>query len=91
MYGLCRLLSGISRFSNMIDFVTRGNEVLIIRDNQPFHGFDKNDILEEDSYYLISRLNSECRRLDFDELNLLEEEQFIDLQIYAKTLSKRRS
>jgi len=74
----------------MIDFVTRGNEVLIIRDNQPFHGFDKDEILEEDSYFLISQLNSESRRLEFHELDLLEEEQFIDLQLYAKRLAKKK-
>jgi hypothetical protein len=74
----------------MIDFVTRGNEILVLRDNIPYHQFNKQDMMEEHSLYLISMLNSEARRTDDTELSPTEEEEFLDLQDFVIKLAKNQ-
>lgn len=72
----------------MIDFVTRGDEVLMLRDNKPYHYFAKKDVMEEHSYFLISIVNAEAIKYDDFELNPTEEEQFFELQEFVINLAK---
>ena len=73
----------------MIDFVTRGNEVLILRDNKPYFHFKKEEVIEEHSLFLISQLNSEARRYDDDELTPTEEDEFFGLQDFVINLARK--
>lgn len=72
----------------MIDFVTRGEEVLMLRDGKPYYYFAKTDIIEEHCYFLVSIVNSEARKYDDLELNPTEEDQFFELQEFVINLAK---
>lgn len=74
----------------MIDFVTKSDDVLVLRDNKPYFHFKKREIVEEHSLYLISMLNSEARKYDDDELSPTEEDQFLDLQDFVINLAKKK-
>ena len=74
----------------MIDFVTRGNEILILRDNEPYFHFDKDEMINEHGFYLLSILNSEARKFDDEELDPNEEDQFFELQEFVINLAKKK-
>lgn len=73
----------------MIDFVTKGEEVLILRDNKPYYNFLRNDIIKEHPLYLIGMLNSEARKYEDNEMNPTEEDQFMDLQSFVINLANK--
>jgi len=74
----------------MIDFVTRRTEILVLRDNQPYFHFTKEDMINEHAFYLISQLNSEARKFEEEELNPTEEDEFFDLQNFVIDLAKKK-
>lgn len=73
----------------MIDFVTRHNEVLILRNNQPYFHFHRKDILEEHTLSLIRQINVEANKYGDSDLLPTEEDQFMDLQNFIIFMAKR--
>lgn len=74
----------------MIDFVSRGTEVLVLRDNKPFYRFSKREMIEEHAFELIANINSEARKFEENELTPSEEDEFLDLQNFVINLAKFR-
>ena len=73
----------------MIDFVTRQNEVLILRNNQPYFQFTKSEIIEEHTLSLIRQVNAEANRYGDNDLLPTEQDQFMDLQNFIIFMAKR--
>jgi hypothetical protein len=71
----------------MIDLVTRGAEVLILRDNESLSCYKKSELISEDLFGIIEELNYESKNMGQEILMPTEEDELFDLVDYLKSLS----